>query len=376
VWGGVAGHAYTVVVKCDGSLWAWGGNNNGKLDNKTKSIPVRIGADNDWQTVSAGYDYAVALKKDGSLWIWSGQSNTIPVRVNMANDWQAVASGNKHIVALKKDSSLWAWGSNAYGQLGDGTKVSKSSPVQIGYATDWQAVSAGQNHTVALKSDGSSRTWGENWYSEFGVKTTEQKNRPKQLTPDTDWQTIAVGDYHTVALKMDGSLWAWGSNEYGQLGDGTAWQERHVLIISSDDPCTWIVTPSAGSGGNISLYSPQTVNHGGMASFTIIPDPGYSLDKAEGCGGILNGNTYTTAPVIADCTVTASFKLNVYTVTPLTDVSGSISPDTPLTINHDKTASFTVTPDASYRLDKVEGCSGTRSGNTYTTDAITADCTV
>ena len=34
---------------------------------------------------------------------------------------------------------LWTWGNNAYGQLGDGTIVNKSSPVQIP-GTSWSKI--------------------------------------------------------------------------------------------------------------------------------------------------------------------------------------------------------------------------------------------
>uniref|UniRef100_A0A486XPV6 Rhs family protein n=1 Tax=Rheinheimera sp. BAL341 TaxID=1708203 RepID=A0A486XPV6_9GAMM len=40
------------------------------------------------------------------------------------------------------------------------------------------------------------------------------------------------------------------------------------------------------------------------------------------------------------------------------------------------TTTFTVTPQAGYQVANVTGCSGSRSGNTYTTGAITAACSV
>lgn len=63
-----------------------------------------------------------------------------------------------------------------------------------------------------------------------------------------------------------------------------------------------------------------------------------------------------------------------YTVTPSAGSGGSISPDSPQSVNHGSTASFTATPDEGYSIDKVEGCGGSLSGSTYTTGAITADC--
>lgn len=45
-------------------------------------------------------------------------------------------------------------------------------------------------------------------------------------------------------------------------------------------------------------------------------------------------------------------------------------------MKHGTTFSFTVTPDAGYFILDVRGCKGTLAGSTYTTGAITADCTV
>jgi hypothetical protein len=51
------------------------------------------------------------------------------------------------------------------------------------------------------------------------------------------------------------------------------------------------------------------VEHGKTIDFTVTPSTGYSIDRVEGCGGSLSGNIYTTGAITADCSVTASFKL-------------------------------------------------------------------
>ena len=47
-----------------------------------------------------------------------------------------VSAGGLLTVVVKSDGTLWAWGLNGFGQLGDGTRLSRSSPVQVGSATD------------------------------------------------------------------------------------------------------------------------------------------------------------------------------------------------------------------------------------------------
>ncbi|MCI5145760.1 MAG: hypothetical protein D3923_09560, partial [Candidatus Electrothrix sp. AR3] len=118
------------------------------------------------------------------------------------------------------------------------------------------------------------------------------------------------------------------------------------------------------------------MNYGDTTSFTVTPDTGYSIDTVEGCGGTLSGNVYTTGAITADCEVNATFVINIYTVMPSAGANGSISPDSPQSVNYGDTTNFTLTPDIGYGIDKVEGCGGTLNGSTYTTGAIIADCSV
>ncbi|MBU0482669.1 MAG: hypothetical protein KKG47_16370 [Proteobacteria bacterium] len=235
-----AGGQHSIALKSDGSLWAWGYNYWGQLGDGTngnytdKLTPTPIGSDTDWVRISAGVGYTLALKSNGTLWAWGlnsyGQlgdgtnvNKNIPVRIGTDTDWARIAPGHFHTLALKSDGSLWAWGNNAAGQLGDGTNVDKNTPVRIGTDTNWTRITAGGNHySIALKNDGSLWAWGHNLYGQLGDGTNIWRNTPFHIGIDTDWSRIeASGAWSTLALKNDGSLWAWGDNRYGTLGDGT-----------------------------------------------------------------------------------------------------------------------------------------------------------
>jgi hypothetical protein len=64
-----------------------------------------------------------------------------------------------------------------------------------------------------------------------------------------------------------------------------------------------------------------------------------------------------------------------YTVSTSVGNGGSILP-TSATVTQGNTASFTITPSANYSINTVSGCGGSLAGNTYTTGAVTGDCTV
>jgi hypothetical protein len=141
---------------------------------------------------------------------------------------------------------------------------------------------------------------------------------------------------------------------------------------------TWTVVPEAGPGGFIAPDTPQTVNDGDTASFTLEPDAGYHIESVGGtCGGELVDIVYTTAPITADCTVEANFAADTFTVTPEAGPGGFIAPDTPQTVNAGDTVMFGLEPDAGYHIDFVGGtCGGELIDVVYTTAPITADCTV
>src|SRR5208283_2885384 len=61
------------------------------------------------------------------------------------------------------------------------------------------------------------------------------------------------------------------------------------------------------SNGSISPSGSVQVISGGTQQFTVTANSGYSASVGGTCGGSLVGNTFTTNPITANCTVAASF---------------------------------------------------------------------
>jgi alpha-tubulin suppressor-like RCC1 family protein len=128
--------------------------------------------------------------------------------------------------------TVWDWGSNASGQLGNGTNTASNTPVAVSVPTGVTAIAGGggalgYGHSLALKSDGTVWAWGNNAEGQLGngtICTTSQLcgvATPAQVIGLTGVTAIAAGDAHSLALKSDGTVWAWGNNASGQLGNGT-----------------------------------------------------------------------------------------------------------------------------------------------------------
>jgi len=132
------------------------------------------------------------------------------------------------------DSGLWTWGYNAYGQLGDGTRTSKSSPVQIGSLTTWKSVAGGIYNSYFIKTDGT--MWGcglsGSTYA-VGDGDTTDRSSPVQIGSLTVWNQVAAGYYFGLAVGQNGTLWGWGKNDEGGLGLGDSSTKYSPVQIGS-----------------------------------------------------------------------------------------------------------------------------------------------
>lgn len=138
------------------------------------------------------------------------------------------------------------------------------------------------------------------------------------------------------------------------------------------------ITASAGANGSISPSGAVTVNDGDNQSFTISPNANYHVADVL-VDNVSQGaiTTYTFNNVTADHTISATFAINTHTITASAGSNGSISPSGTITgVVHNATQSFTVNPNSGYQAVMSGTCGGNLVGSTYTTNPITADCTV
>ena len=264
----------TMVIGVDGTLWGKGDNILGELGDGTtrrQTFFDQVGTDSDWAWVDTGHQYTVAIRTDGTLWAWGSsqfawiqwkhdlpRSVTVPTQVGADTDWMKVAAGSGLTIAIKKDGSLWSWGSNGRGSLGVGYRTMEYSltPRRVGTSTEWAYVFAYGLRAMAIKTDGSLWGWGANAHGSLGDGTGENQFSPVNIMPGMTWSTVALGSGHTLAIGTDGSLWAWGSNEFGQIGDGTRTIRRSPVQIG-----TYTDWTSVAGGG---MYTIATREDGSL----------------------------------------------------------------------------------------------------------------
>jgi alpha-tubulin suppressor-like RCC1 family protein len=315
---------FTLAVKADGSIWAWGMNQYGQMGNGTVtslgSPPVSVpgmvnnswpgGAINSPRQVTCGYQFGAALLTNGTVWTWGGgshgelgqgagtTSSYYPAPVPGLTNITSISAGWFHILALKSDGTVWDWGNNSSGELGDSTTANRFTPVQVSNVSNIISVSGGDSHSSALAANGTIWKWGKNDVGELGLGSADATAHPLAVNLPTDtfgngFSNVvlhAARDYHNIAVKADGSVWMWGANDQGQCGDGT----------TNDD---WRPVPVTGLGIRVGL--PLNVSLAGTPgyanlSWSSTTGAYFSVESAtnlaQGFTQLLQSNLLATPP--------------------------------------------------------------------------------
>jgi photosystem II stability/assembly factor-like uncharacterized protein len=198
-------------------------------------------------------------------------------------------------------------------------------------------------------------------------------------------QIIYAGTDSGVYCSKDGGL-TW--SEFGLEGTYISSfaidpSNSNILYAGTDSfgiykyTSRYTITASAYNGGSINPSGEIFVNYGDSKTFTIAPNSGYKI-KDVIVDGVSVGtvSTYTFDNITADHTIEASFEIS-YLITSSSDNNGSISPEGDVMVNPNSSQTFTIMPNAGYKIKDVQ-VDGTSVGavSTYTFDNVTADHTI
>lgn len=187
------GFSSTCAVLTDKTVKCWGNNDEGQLGNGTTNtdyLPVTVSNLKDVEQLVSG----------------------------MGNEINNGAKVGFHRCALLTDKTVKCWGSNAQGELGDGTKLSRTSPVPVINLKGVKFIATGGGHSCAvLEADGAVYCWGLNNYGQLGTGTTVQTSAPIDVKNLSTIDSLALGLFHSCALQRGGEVYCWGYNKDGQV---------------------------------------------------------------------------------------------------------------------------------------------------------------
>ncbi|RYM31305.1 T9SS type A sorting domain-containing protein [Brumimicrobium glaciale] len=323
-------HFFTIALKADGTIWAWGQNDNYQLGNSPATaeqlFPIQVGADTDWVEIATGTGRtAFAIKSDGTIWGWGKNSSSIivlgsgtasvanPTQVGTDTDWVTMSLGIDHILAQKTDSTLWSWGGGEGLGFG-GTPSVTNTPQQISN-DKWISFFTGFNTSYGIKEDGTLWGWGRNSYGQLGDGTTSDRLIPTQIGTETNWSTVqARKSFVVMATKTDGTVWYWGGrNYYGEYGNGLSYGTTYILSPTQTQGIC--VTSTTGGGPT---YIPSTI---GAVVGNDASGAGTSVGDSVAISGVVHCQNFSSSGY--DITLIDSNNDGITLFSP-TDINGYI----------------------------------------------------
>ncbi|KOO32036.1 regulator of chromosome condensation rcc1 [Chrysochromulina tobinii] len=220
-----------------------------------------------------------------------------------------LALGLYHTCAYVTSSALLkCWGFNNYGQLGDGTTITRSTPTTINVGGAVGLLALGWYHTCAYVTNSALlKCWGFNSNGQLGDSTTTNRYTPTTINVGGAVGLLALGYLHTCAYVTASTLLkCWGYNNYGQLGDSTTTTRYTpttinvggavgLLALGEYHTCAYVTTGALlkcwgwnafgqlGLGHTADRTTPITINVGGAVGLLALGDRhtcAYVIDSA------------------------------------------------------------------------------------------------
>jgi alpha-tubulin suppressor-like RCC1 family protein len=247
------GNSFTIGLRTDGTVWAWGTNGSGQLGiNSTTNVatPTEL-ALGGVVSVAAGISSGYAVKSDGTVWAWGSNTDgelgdgtttgvQVPQKVPGISTALSVVAGDQWAGALLSNGTAVAWGKNDGGQLGDGSGAQKTSPVAVLGITNAVAIFGAHENGYVVLSDGTLKAWG--FAAGLGTGSATNSLSPVTVPGQTGVVTVVDSLYGAYALHSNGTVSAWGAGQFGRLGNGTVTDSATPVTVGVSG-----VTALAGS---------------------------------------------------------------------------------------------------------------------------------
>ncbi len=307
----------TAGTAITGPAYCWGSNDHGQLGDGTttdRASPVLVAGGLTFSAVSAGGNHTCGVIYTGvyyppaPVYCWGSNAHgqlgdgtttdrTSPVAVAGGHGFYAVSAGGSHTCGVTPTTvdalgllpaNSYCWGLNDHGQLGDGTMTDRTIPVLGATDLGFDMVSAGGSHTCGIylaDEVGWILCWGANSHGQLGDGTTTDRTSPVQLAPPSEigLTTIAAGGAHSCNAPS-----CWGANSSGQLGDGTTTDRTTQVILTGG-----LFVGAMSAGGS------HTCVIAGLQSFPQTAGPAYcwGLNSSGQLGDGSTTNQASPVPV-------------------------------------------------------------------------------
>lgn len=238
-----AGGAHSCGVTVNDIAYCWGDAAHGELGNDTSAssptenllqlTPTPVSGKLRFRMVAASSQYSCGITTEDRAYCWgsnylnllgSGTTKRFiahPTPVLGGLSFRQISPDGIHVCGVTTDNRAYCWGDNVRGQLGDGTRTSRSSPVLVAGNHKWREVTTGYVFTCGITTGNVAYCWGSNRHGELGDSTSALfKVLPTRVAGAHQFAHVDAGFEHVCGVAVDGKAYCWGNGAAGALGNG------------------------------------------------------------------------------------------------------------------------------------------------------------
>ncbi|MEK7263835.1 MAG: T9SS type A sorting domain-containing protein [Bacteroidota bacterium] len=182
----------------------------------------------------------------------------------------------------------------------------------------------------------------------FFTNVYSQTNLMKVQPKSGNATTFATQDVRNITFDTSAAL----MNVKQKNGSITAFLSADLRNITF--PPTYTISATAGANGSIAPSGSIVVESGASQSFSITANQGYSVDSVL-VDGVFVGSlaSYSFTNVTSNHTITAKFKIYIYTITATAGSNGTVTPSGNISVTHGSNQQFTIAANPEYAIDSV-----------------------
>ncbi|BCM66741.1 RCC1-like domain-containing protein [Streptomyces tricolor] len=260
-----AGCNHSMLLTENNTVKIWGANEKGQLglgdkDTSNHNTPVDVPELTNVARIAAGCDFSLAVKYDGTVWAW-GDNTRGQLGVNKTKDALAFSNKPLQVQGLPAGQTGQANPADQTGGTGTGTGTDASQGTGLGLPD----IAAGWDHVYALYSDNKVYGWGSNGNGQLADGTTTDRTSAHEATQLPPVKAITAGYNYGLAVRTAGTgtsndIISWGLNQKGQLGSGDTTDhnlnnnDQYVTIFPQEGETTNPFT-RVTAGGSESSYA-------------------------------------------------------------------------------------------------------------------------
>ncbi|GAA4035568.1 hypothetical protein GCM10023063_20140 [Arthrobacter methylotrophus] len=233
----------TTTCGIDGAqqAWCWGANPGNGIPGPSPD-PVAVAGTHNFTALTLDASTACGLESGGKVFCWTttptgragtdpAPANGTPVEISGGRTYTQVRAANEDrtdatslLCALDSASQAWCWGTNATGQLGNGTTTDSLTPVAVTGGHSFQALIPSPSAVCGIDTVNHVWCWGDNSSGQLGIGSTTATKDPAAVDPGTSYSTVTAATSNGktfCALATDGTAKCWGENGFSQAQSGS-----------------------------------------------------------------------------------------------------------------------------------------------------------